>query len=815
MVSKLKFSPIRNKKPASKVDEEVTVNINKSEKFSSKNISTYRPKPDREEVKENIYTSSEIKQKIQLLKNKGDLVQKITAEYKGHNNSNQDKDKEDKVTNEDIEVNESQDIEFTKSHATEQDIKPKLERKSTENKIEKEEVKKQDISSPTTPNITKSTEVKKDASPQQNKKYKSKPYKEGQDEKQHGKKEILQKAVNKKLHKGNIKTLLEHGDLDSLIKSRKQKRQQTKPVAREKIYQEVSLTENMTIGELANRMTEKSSDIIKELMKLGIMARVTDIIELETAELIVTSLGHSFKYVKEDSIESLFLTEVSKDNMNKRCPIVTIMGHVDHGKTTLLDALHSTDVSEQEHGGITQHIGAYQVTLSNQEKITFFDTPGHEAFTQMRSRGANITDIVVLVVAADDGVKAQTIEAINHIKAAEVPIIVAINKIDKPGANIEKVKQELLVHNLVSEDLGGDVIFVPISAKNKQNLDKLEEAILLLADVLEIKSSYNKEDTRGVVIEAHLSHSKGVEVTVLVQHGVLSKGDIVVSGSVWGKVKRLYNDKKRSIPFTNPGCPVIIYGFNSVPESGNAFILAKTEKDARDLVSKYQSQNEVKVNHKKSFESIISNQLNKTGILSIIIKADVHGSREAVIGSIEKITKDNLKVQIIHSGVGGITESDVSLAQASSAIILGFNVKPNQNAAVAAKSRAVEIKFYSVIYHLIEDIEQILDGMISPDKHENELGVAQVRKVFNITGVGKVCGCYVTNGKINKSNPIRMIRDDTVIHNGKVKTLKRFQENVTEVSENYECGIVIENYSDIKEGDVIESYEIIETKKAN
>lgn len=606
--------------------------------------------------------------------------------------------------------------------------------------------------------------------------------------------------------------------LASIKRAREKEKRKLDSTKQEKIYREVIITDLITVGELASRMSERVADVIKELMKLGIIANANQSIDSDTAEIIVATMGHTFKRVQESDIENILSSEPDgNDELETRAPVVTVMGHVDHGKTSLLDALKSTDVAAGEAGGITQHIGAYRVNLKSGNSISFIDTPGHEAFTEMRSRGAKITDIVVLVVAADDGIMAQTIEAIAHAKAAEVPIIVAINKIDKPDANIEKVKNELLSHDLVPEDLGGDIVVVPVSAKSRQNIDKLEEAILLVAEMAELKANPNVAAS-GSVIESQIDKGKGVIATLIVQRGTLRVGDIIVAGSSYGKVKKLIDDKGRVIDECTPSVPAEVWGLNAAPLAGHPFSVVESEKQARDI-AEYRIRKESQKKHsqaqKSSLEELFSKATGESKVkeLPIIIKGDVQGSIEAISHSLQKITNDEVKIKILHTAVGGISDSDVSLANATSGLILGFNVRASSSVALSAEKLAVDIRYYSVIYNLIDDIKAILSGMLTPILREEYIGSVQIRKVFNITKVGKVAGSYVTKGIIKRGAGVRLLRDNIVIHEGKLKTLKRFKDDVKEVRENFECGIAFENYDDIKDGDTVEVYQIREEKK--
>jgi translation initiation factor IF-2 len=587
-----------------------------------------------------------------------------------------------------------------------------------------------------------------------------------------------------------------------------------------KQVREVILPEAITVQELSNRMAEKATNVIKELMKMGIMATVNQSIDADTAELIIGEFGHTAKRVTEGDIELGIRGEDDRaEDLISRAPVVTIMGHVDHGKTSLLDALRQTDVVSGEAGGITQHIGAYQVTVPSGKKITFLDTPGHAAFTQMRARGADVTDIVVLVVSANDSIMPQTIEAIAHAKAANVPLIVAINKIDLPDANPNKVKQDLLQHEVVVEDMGGETLCVEISAKQKINLDGLEEAILLQAEMLDLKSNPERK-AEAFVVETKMEKGRGSVATVLIQRGTLNKGDIFVTGSEWGRVRVMNNDHGKPIKEAIPGMPVEVLGLHGTPEAGDDFVVVDSEAKAREIA-------EYRLRKKKEQASILTNkasnmdalfaQANADGSrsLAVIIKADVHGSVEAIAGSLQKITEENddVRVNVIHSGVGGITESDVTLARASNAIIIGFNVRANAQARDLANMENVRMQYYSIIYDAIDDIKNILGGMLEPTIREEYIGNAEIREVFNITKVGKIAGCYVTNGYVKRGSKVRLLRDDVVIHEGMLKTLKRFKDEVKEVKEGTECGMAFENYDDLKAGDIIECFDLISEKQ--
>ncbi|MCE2964182.1 MAG: translation initiation factor IF-2 [Alphaproteobacteria bacterium] len=582
---------------------------------------------------------------------------------------------------------------------------------------------------------------------------------------------------------------------------------------RVKIQREITLPEVITVQDLANRMAERTADVVKTLMRMGVMATATQTLDADTAELVASELGHTVRRVSEADVEIGLGGDVDDGGtLLPRAPVVTIMGHVDHGKTSLLDALRSTDVVSGEAGGITQHIGAYKVRLASGKSIAFLDTPGHEAFTEMRARGANVTDIVVLVVAADDGIMPQTIEAIAHAKAAKVPIIVAINKVDKPGAAPDKVRTELLNHNLQVEQMGGDVQSVEVSAKKKINLDKLEEAILLQAEILDLRANPNRAG-QGTVIEAKLDTGRGPVATVLVQRGTLRVGDIFVAGSEWGKIRAIVDEHGKRVKEAAPSTPVEVLGLSGVPEAGDDFVVVENEAKARQISEFRQEQRRKKLNLAVSKGSGMEALFAKIKVgtkkeLAVVIKADVHGSLEALRTSLLKLKNDELAVQVLHGGVGGITEADITLAKASQAIVIGFNVRANPQARDVAKRDGIDIRYYSIIYDVIDDVKQVLGGMMAPMMREIFLGYAEIRKVFDVTKVGKVAGCYVTEGVIKRGCKVRLLRDNVVIHEGTLKTLKRLKDEVKEVKNNLECGMAFENYSDIREGDQIECFEV-------
>lgn len=584
-----------------------------------------------------------------------------------------------------------------------------------------------------------------------------------------------------------------------------------------KISREVNLPDLITVADLAERMTEKTGDVVKKLFTMGMVATSNQVIDADTAEIIIGEFGHIANRVSHSDVENI-LKEEDDNSIEKksRAPIVTIMGHVDHGKTSLLDAIRSTKVVDSEHGGITQHIGASRIKTSSGKFITFLDTPGHEAFTEMRSRGANITDIVILVVAADDGVKEQTIEAISHAKAANVPIIVAVNKIDKPGADPRRVKNELLSYDIVSEDLGGDVMFIEVSAKQKLNLEKLEEAILLQAEILDLKSPYDGLSS-GVVIESRVDPSKGVVVSLLVQKGTLDISDLIVVGTSYGRVRKMVDDNGKNTKTATPSVPVEILGLDQAPSAGEKFFEVKEEKTARDIIL-YRERKEREEKSLKNSVKSISDIFKQSGAskvknLNVIVKADVHGSVEAICGSITKLNNDEVAIKIIHQATGGINESDITLATVSNAIIIGFNVRSNNAAKEIAKNKSIDIRYYSIIYNIIDDLKLLLSGMLEPVKSEEYLGQAEIRQVFKISGIGKIAGGFVIDGIIKRSAKVRLLRNNIVIHDGILKSLKRFKEDSKEVKSGFECGFSIENYDDIKESDIIECYEIVEQKR--
>ncbi len=649
-----------------------------------------------------------------------------------------------------------------------------------------------------------------------NKSFENKNKKSSDSKKNQPKKSTL-KPLDDDFNKSDAKKILEQEEQEfdkfpSLAKiKRAREKEKLKTIEEEenKISREISIPDIITVQELANRMAEKTADVVKTLMKLGVMANATQSLEADTAQLVAEELGHKVNLVKDDDIlKEIKDFEDNENNLEKRPPVVTIMGHVDHGKTSLLDAFRKTNLVSGEAGGITQHIGAYQIS-NNNKKITFIDTPGHEAFSNMRARGSKTTDIIILVVAADDGIKPQTIESIAHAKSAGVPIIVAINKIDLPNSDPDKVRNELLSHEIIVEKLSGDVLDIEVSALKGQNLDKLEEAIHLQADLLDLKSNPNRA-ARGVIIESKLEKGRGSVATVLVQKGTLKVSDIFVSGAEWGKVKALVNDKGENIKQAEPSVPVEVLGFDSNPLAGDDFIVLENESIARKIAehrtSKIQKQKNtvIKSNVEEMFAQINKGEATN---LPIVIKTDVQGSAEAIENSLVKLSNEEVKVNVIFKSVGAITESDVALAGSSNGFIVGFNVRALPHARDIAKRDGVDIKYYSIIYELIDDVKNLLSGLLKPDLSEKITGNVEIREVFNISKVGNIAGCMVKDGFISRKSKIRLLRDNVVIHTGLIMSLKRFKEEVSEVKTGFECGVMIENYSDIKVGDIIETFD--------
>lgn len=588
----------------------------------------------------------------------------------------------------------------------------------------------------------------------------------------------------------------------------------------EKVVREVVIPESITVRELADRMATRAVEVIKVLMKQGTMAAHEDVIDSDTAQLIAEEFGHKVRRVAESDVEAgLKDFEDAEEDLLPRAPVVTVMGHVDHGKTSLLDALRKSDVVTGEAGGITQHIGAYQVVLASGARITFLDTPGHAAFTEMRARGAKVTDIVILVVAADDSVMPQTVEAINHARASGVPIIIAINKMDVEGANPDKVRQDLLQHEIVVEEMGGDIQTVEVSAITKQGLDTLEDAIMLQAEILELKSNPNRAAV-GSVVEAKLDKGRGPVATVLIQTGTLRIGDIFVSGKEYGRVRALINDRGQNIQEAGPAIPVEVLGLNATPMAGDDFVVVETEGRAREI-AEYRQRKEkdervdAQTTKRGSLEQMLEQlKENETAEVPILIRADVQGSVEAIIGAVDGLGTDEVRARAIHAAPGGITESDVILAKASNAPIIGFNVRANNQARDMARQEGVEIRYYSVIYDLVDDIKAAMSGLLSPTLRETFHGNAKILDVFNITRVGKVAGCQVTEGSVRRGAKVRLIRDSVVIHEGTLSTLKRFKDEVREVSSGQECGMAFENYQDMQKDDVIECFDVEEIARS-
>ena len=602
--------------------------------------------------------------------------------------------------------------------------------------------------------------------------------------------------------------------LASVKRQRARQKRKEGPIEHVKIIREVTIPETISVQELSNRMAARGVDVIKALMKIGIIANMSEIIDADTAELVVEEFGHTVNRVSDSDIEIGLGGQIDEEeDLILRPPVVTVMGHVDHGKTSLLDVMRKTNIATREAGGITQHIGAYQITSSSGEKITFIDTPGHEAFTAMRARGAGVTDVIVLVVAADDGIMPQTIEAINHAKSADAPIIVAINKMDKPEADPNRVRTQLLDHELVMEEMGGDVLGVEVSAIKGTNIDKLEETILLQSEMLDLKSNPNRL-AEGVIVESRIEQGRGAVATVLVQRGTLKMGDIVVAGSESGRVRVLVDDSGNNINSAGPSVPVEVVGFAGAPAAGDEFFVVESEARAREIAEFRSAKNRIaksvagkRGTLEEMFESIKAGEIKE---LPVVIKADAQGSVEAIIGMFENLPQDEVQVQVLHRGVGGINESDITLAGASNAAVFGFNVRANPQARDLARQEGVDIRYYSVVYDIIDDIKKLLVGMMAPIIRESHLGNAEVRDVFNVSKVGKVAGCFVTTGEVRRGAGVRLLRDDVVIHEGNLSTLKRFKDDVNEVKESYECGMSFENYNDLKIGDIIECFNITE-----
>jgi len=601
------------------------------------------------------------------------------------------------------------------------------------------------------------------------------------------------------------------------VRRQREKARMRDDVPQVKQVRDVVVPDTITVAEFANRMAERTADVVKELMKLGVMATAAQTIDGETAELIAQEFGHKVQRVSESDVEiGLEGAEDDAASLKPRPPVVTVMGHVDHGKTSLLDAIRATDVAAGESGGITQHIGAYQIQTKAGNVITFIDTPGHEAFTEMRSRGANITDIVILVVAADDSLMQQTVEAINHAKAAGCPVIVAANKCDKPGADPQRVRNDLLQHEIITEEYGGDVLCVDVSALTGQGLDKLEEAIMLQAELLELTANPDRAAS-GVVVEAKVERGRGSVATLLVQRGTLKLGDIFVIGAESGRVRALLDDRGKNLKSASPGQPVEILGLNGTPMAGDDCVVVETEARAREIAeyrTRQMKEREAARGARGSVEQMLSAiAAGEAEELPVVIKTDVHGSLEAIRVALEKLGTDQVKVRILSAGVGAISESDISLSAASNAIVIGFNVRAIPQARDLAKRDGVEIRYHSIIYELIDEVKAAMGGLLSPDTQEDFIGYAEIRQVFGVSKVGKVAGCMVTEGIIKRGCKVRLLRDNVVIHEGSLKTLRRFKDEVKEVRDGFECGMGFANYSDIQEGDMIECFELREVAR--
>ena len=601
-------------------------------------------------------------------------------------------------------------------------------------------------------------------------------------------------------------------------KHRKEKRGAKKEVVTtapaKEIKRVIRILDKISVGELAKRMGVKIEEVMGKLMDLGIQASINETVDADTASLIASEFSYTIEDASKDIEGVLYDEEDREEDLAPRPPVVTVMGHVDHGKTLLLDAIRKTHVVDEEAGGITQHVGAYEVEIEEGKRVVFIDTPGHEAFTEMRARGAQVTDIVILVVAADDGVMPQTVEAINHAKAAEVPIIVAINKIDKPQAQPEKVRQALMEHGLVPEELGGETLFVEVSAKTGQGINDLLEMILLQAEMMDLKAN-PKRKARAIVLESGMDRNRGITATVIVKKGTLKKGDFFVVGPSYGKVRTLMNDKGKNIKSAGPSAPAQVLGFSEIPEVGETLYVVKNEKEAKQIASyrhtkalEEKTEAQAAVSLDDLFEKIKEGEINE---LNVIVKADVMGSLKAVCDALGKLGNEEVRVNIVHQAVGGISESDINLATASKAIVIGFNVRPEPKARNLAKKEGIEIRLYSIIYDLIDDVTKALTGMLAPKREEKVLGRAEVRATFSVPKIGVVAGCYVTDGEIPRNAFVHLLRDNVVVYDGKIASLKRFKDDVKSVQAGYECGLGIENYNDIKVGDIIEAYIMEET----
>ncbi len=756
---------VKNKKSASILaDEEI-------EKFNKYLEEKNDDKPSVALIKKSHKDSSEKQKKVVIKKKKVVIVKKTHREE-----AEQKKEAEKKAKVETVEVKEGE----------------RVERKEPEKKPEKIEKKREE-----------KHEEKKSV-------YRLKEKKQKEETKEAPKKPGKERRRYTFKHERKLEEE-EEANLDKLLQ---QKKKQT-PVQTSPVPKEIEILETITVGELARKMNLKASELISKLISLGVMARINDQIDAETATLVAAEYGCNTKVISLYDETVIEEEEDKPEDLKPRPPVVTIMGHVDHGKTKLLDAIRNSNIVETETGGITQHIGAYKVDY-NGKKIVFIDTPGHEAFTMLRARGAQVTDIVVLVVAADDGVMPQTIEAISHAKEADVPIVVAINKIDVSGANPDKVKNELAERGVVPEEWGGDSLMVEVSALKKIGIDDLLEAILLQAEMLDLKANPNKR-AKGTIIESKIETGRGIVATVLIQNGTLHLQDPFVAGIYPGKVRAMFDENGRPVKEALPSDPVEVIGFSGLPAAGDPFQVTRTEKEAKQIGQKRQelkrleaSKNVKKVTLENLYEQIKEGEIQE---LKVIIKADVQGSVEALKDSLEKLSNDQVRLNCIHAGVGAINETDVILASASNAIIIGFRVRPNSKAAELAKKEKVDIRRYSIIYDVIDDVKSAMEGLLAPELKEEIVGTAEVRKVFRVSKIGSIAGVYVTSGRIARTDNVRLIRDGVEIYSGKIESLKRFKEDAKEVPQGYECGIKIENFDDIKEGDVIEAYVIHEIAK--
>ncbi|WP_457642834.1 translation initiation factor IF-2 [Persephonella sp.] len=844
------------KSPSTKIDEEVVDLLRdvlgESAVVVEEEVQEEKKSPEEKGVRiwdlvhEINLTMDEVKEALKALGFEGEIdsfteidksyIQKIKQYIEEKKKREEERKKEEeRLKKEKEKIKEQKKLEDEKK----KEFKAKLEERPTE-RIQKteqkeEKTKEKEPRKEEKPPVAKEKKksVPKEEKPPKKEKPKPKPEpKPVIEEKKEEEKEKIPEKEKIKLSKEEkaeleaLKKLMGPQPKKKKKKKKKEKEEAKKVEVEKKEEEEVKIAiipEVITVRELAELLNLPVNQIMAELLQKGILATVNQTIDPEIALQIAEEHGFLAEIQEEGEevsiIEELpeeekakLLQQEEEGNLVERPPVVTVMGHVDHGKTTLLDTIRKTDVAAREKGGITQHIGAYKIKLQNGKEITFLDTPGHEAFTTLRARGSKVADIAVLVVAADDGVKPQTVEAINHAKNAEVPIIVAINKIDKPGADPERVKRELSQYGLIPEEWGGDIIMVPVSAKTGQNVEELLENILLVAEILDLKANPDKPAV-GTVIESKLDPKKGPVATVLIENGTLHQGDYFVAGYTWGKVRAMFDERGNQLKEAGPGTPVEILGFNEVPQAGDKFIVKPSEREARQLAEQRKRKREEELLAKKArlhFENLAGEKE-----VNIIVKADVQGSLEAILKSLEELSEkfEDVSINVIHSGVGGITESDVMLAAASNAIILGFNVRPDAAARKAAEEEHVDIKIYSIIYDLIEDMEKALKGMLEPVEREQFLGTCEVKQIFRIKGVGTVAGCIVTEGVIRRNAKARLVRDGIVIYDGEISSLKRFKDDVKEVAKGYECGLMLKDFNDIKPGDIIESYEIVQEKQ--